>query len=279
MAKYELLPEQLMYEGTAAASDFFAPAPLDLDALFLTHSRSYYRRLRAGELTAKEVRAIGFPLSQKLVDRELIIAQGTLACARHSRRDGVAFNIAGGTHHSFRDRGEGFCVFNDIAVAANVLLANGEANSILVVDLDVHQGNGTASIFAEEPRVYTVSAHGERNYPLRKVPSDLDIGLADGTDDYAYLDGVLPAVEDLVATRSPDQVFYLAGVDVLGEDKLGRLALTKPGCRERDRRVLQACADSSVPVAVSMGGGYATRLASIIEAHANTYRVARKIFD
>lgn len=278
MAKYELLPEQLQYEGTAEGADFFAPAPIPLEQLFLTHDRDYYGRLRAESLTRKEVRAIGFPLSQKLVDRELIIAQGTLDCARYSQSDGVAFNVAGGTHHSFRDRGEGFCVFNDIAVAANVLLSTGEASSILVVDLDVHQGNGTAALFADEPRVFTLSAHGDRNYPLRKVPSDLDVALADDTGDAFYLDAVLPRVEALIEERQPDQVFYLAGVDVLAEDKLGRLALSKAGCRERDRRVFQACADADVPVAVSMGGGYAKRLATIVDAHANTYRVARDIF-
>ena len=278
MAKYDLLPQQLLYEGTVEPSDFFAPAPIDLEALFLTHGRDYYRRLRAGALTPKEIRAIGFPLSQKLVDRELIIAQGTLDCARYSRRDGVAFNVAGGTHHSFRESGEGFCVFNDIAVAANVLLDAGEARAILVIDLDVHQGNGTAAIFRDEPRVFTLSVHGERNYPLRKQPSDLDIGLPDGTGDDEYLGRVGPTVEELLDRLRPDQVFYLAGVDVLAEDKLGRLSLTREGCRERDRRVLQACADRDVPVAVSMGGGYAPRLATIIEAHANTYRMARSIF-
>ena len=278
MAKYELLPEQLLYEGTAEPENFFAPEPIDLESLFLTHSREYYRRLRAEELTRKEVRAIGFPLSQKLVDRELIIAQGTLDGARYSRRDGVAFNIAGGTHHSFRESGEGFCVFNDIAVAANVLLATGEAARVLVVDLDVHQGNGTAAIFSDEPRVFTLSVHGERNYPLRKQRSDLDIGLPDGTEDEEYLACVGATVPELLDRLRPHQVFYLAGVDVLGDDKLGRLSLSREGCRERDRIVLQACADREVPVAVSMGGGYAPRLATIIEAHANTYRTARSIF-
>ncbi len=278
MAKYELLPQQLLYEGTAEAKDFFAPAPIDLEPLFLTHSRNYYDRLRAGELSAKEIRAIGFPLSQKLVDRELIIAQGTLDCARASRRDGVALNVAGGTHHSFRDRGEGFCVFNDIAVAANVLLNTGEAHRILVIDLDVHQGNGTAALFGGDARVFTLSVHGERNYPLRKERSDLDIGLPDGTTDGDYLAAIRELVPRLLRDHRPDQVFYLAGVDVLAADKLGRLSLSIQGCRERDRLVLQACANANTPVAVSMGGGYAHRLALIVDAHANTYRVAQSIF-
>ncbi len=278
MAKYDLLPQQLIYEGTAEAVDFFAPEPIALESLFLTHSRDYYERLRREELSAKEIRAIGFPLSQKLVDRELIIARGTLDCARASHRDGVAYNVAGGTHHSFRDRGEGFCVFNDIAVAANVLLQSGEASRILVIDLDVHQGNGTAALFAQEPRVFTLSVHGERNYPLRKERSDLDIGLPDGTGDREYLAIVAEIVPRLIREHAPDQVFYLAGVDVLAADKLGRLGLSVQGCRERDRLVLQACADAGVPVAVSMGGGYAERLATIVDAHANTYRVGKTIF-
>ena len=278
MAKYELLPEQLVYEGTATPADFFAPERLGLDRLFLTHAREYHRRLSTGALSQKEVRALGFPLSRKLVHRELILAQGTLDCARYCRRDGVALNCAGGTHHSFRDRGEGFCVFNDIAVAANVLLAAGDVHSVLVLDLDVHQGNGTAALFADEPRVRTVSVHGERNYPLRKETSDVDIGLPDGTGDLEYLTTLSEVIADEIGHRNPDIVFYLAGVDVLAEDKLGRLGLSKPGCRERDRLVLQACADGDVPVTVCMGGGYAERLATIVDAHANTFRVARAIF-
>ena len=278
MAKYELLPEQLLYEGTATASDFFSPEPLPLEELFLTHAPQFYERLRAETLTAKEVRALGFPLSQKLIARELVLAQATLDCARYSRRDGASLNIAGGTHHAFRDRAEGFCVFNDIAAAANVLLATGEARSVLVLDLDVHQGNGTAALFAEEPRVTTVSVHGERNYPLRKEDSDVDLGLPDGTGDEDYLRQVTPLVHEQLDAVRPDQVFFLAGVDVLAEDKLGRLSMSKGGCRERDRVVLQACADRDVAVAVCMGGGYAERLATIVDAHANTYRVARSIF-
>ena len=278
MAKYELLPEQLLYEGTAEPADFFAPEPMPLPELFLTHDEAYYRRLRDGALTAKEVRALGFPLSRNLLERELILAQATLDCARFSRADGVALNTAGGTHHSFRDRGEGFCVFNDIAAAANVLLERGEAARILVFDLDVHQGNGTAALLRDEPRVTTVSVHGARNYPLRKEASDVDVGLPDGTSDEAYLTAVAPLIEAHVRRARPDLVFYLAGVDVLADDKLGRLGLSKAGCRERDRLVLQACADAGVPVVVCMGGGYAERLATIVDAHANTYRVARAIF-
>ena len=278
MAKYELLPQQLIYEGTAAATDFYAPPSIGLEELFLTHSPEYYGRVRNGLLSPKEIRALGFPLTSALLERELRITQGTLWCARQSRLEGVALNIAGGTHHSFRDHGEGFCVFNDIAVAVQVLLKSGEIERAIVIDLDVHQGNGTASLFVDEPRVFTMSYHGERNYPLRKESSDLDVGWPDGTGDDAYLARLRTELPSLLDQFQPDQAFYLSGVDVLAEDKLGRLSLTMAGCRERDRIVLQTCADRNLPVAVSMGGGYPERLVTLIEAHANTYRIARSIF-
>ena len=278
MAKYDLLPEQLRYEGTASEAAFFEPAVLAEADLLRTHDPAYWRRLRAGELTRKEERAIGFPLSPKLLTRGRIIAQGTLDCARHARRDGVALNIAGGTHHSFADRGEGFCVFNDIAVAANVLLDAGEVGRVVVVDLDVHQGNGTAALFADDPRVFTLSFHGERNYPLRKGESDLDVGLDDGTGDEAYLGRLAGELPRLLTSFAPDLVFYLAGVDVLADDKLGRLSLTRAGCRARDRFVFEACRARGLPVAVSMGGGYAERLATVVDAHAATFQEARAVF-
>ncbi|MDN3633749.1 histone deacetylase [Neolewinella lacunae] len=278
MEKYSLLPEQLLYEGTVTEDDFFAPAPLPEAAILRTHTPEYWHKLKTGTLSTKEIRAIGFPMRPELIERGRVIAQGTLDCARHAWREGIALNIAGGTHHSFADRGEGFCVFNDIAIAATELLHAGEIQRAIVIDLDVHQGNGTASIFANEPRVFTLSFHGARNYPARKMVSDLDLGFPDGTGDAAYLEQlyrVLPAVLDEV---QPDLAFYLSGVDILESDKLGRLSCTLAGCRERDRFVLQTCKDRQLPVAVSMGGGYSTRLATIIEAHANTFRVAAGIF-
>lgn len=278
MAKYELLPEQLVYEGTVTASAFFEPTVLAEADLLRTHTPDYYRRLTAGTLTRKEERAIGFPLSPKLVTRGRIIARGTLDCARYARRDGVALNVAGGTHHSFADRGEGFCVFNDIAVAANVLLDSGEATSIAVVDLDVHQGNGTAKLFAGEPRVFTLSVHGERNYPLRKEASDRDVGLPDGAGDADYLGALGDVLPDVLAGQQPDLVFYLAGVDVLAADRLGRLSLSRQGCRARDRYVFERCAAHGTPVAVCMGGGYAERLATVVDAHAATFQEAKAVF-
>jgi acetoin utilization deacetylase AcuC-like enzyme len=279
MDKYTLLPEQLLYEGTITEANFFAPEPLSEAAILRTHTADYWHKLKTNTLSRKEARAIGFPMRPELIARGRVIARGTLDCARLALGgDGVALNVAGGTHHSFADRGEGFCVFNDIAIAANELLHAGEIRRAIVVDLDVHQGNGTAKIFADEPRVFTLSFHGAKNYPNRKPPSDLDVGFPDGTTDEAYLTelyGILPGLLDRLR---PDIVFYLSGVDILASDKLGRLAVSIDGCRERDRFVFQTCHDRNLPVAVSMGGGYSERLATIIEAHANTYRMAEAVF-
>ena len=278
MEKYSLLPEQLVYEGTVTEDQFFTAAPLSEEAILRTHTQAYWDKLRTDGLSRKEARAIGFPMRPELIARGRVIARGTLDCARFAFQDGVALNIAGGTHHAFADRGEGFCVFNDIAIAANELLFHGEVNKVLVVDLDVHQGNGTASIFRNEPRVFTFSMHGARNYPTRKERSDLDIGMPDGCADETYLRTLSDHLPGLLDGIRPDLVFYLSGVDVLATDKLGRLSLTLAGCRERDRYVFQQCIDRSVPVAVSMGGGYSERLATIIEAHANTFRLAASLY-
>jgi acetoin utilization deacetylase AcuC-like enzyme len=213
-----------------------------------------------------------------LIKRGKVIAQGTVDCAYFAKVDGVALNVAGGTHHAYADRGEGFCVFNDIAIASNLLLHRKDASQILVIDLDVHQGNGTAHIFKNEKRVFTFSMHGERNYPLRKEKSDLDIGLPDGTKDEFYLQQLKSVLPSLIEKIQPDMIFYLSGVDVLESDKLGRLSLSKKGCKERDRFVLNLCKESRIPVAVSMGGGYSHRIADIVDAHCNTFRLAQEIF-
>ena len=278
MDKYTLLPEQLLYEGTITEANFFSPEPLSEAAILRTHTADYWHKLKTNTLSRKEARAIGFPMRPELIARGRVIARGTLDCARHAFRDGVALNVAGGTHHSFADRGEGFCVFNDIAIAANELLHTGEITKAVVVDLDVHQGNGTAMIFADEPRVFTLSFHGAKNYPNRKPPSDLDVGFPDGTGDEAYLSRLYAVLPALLDREQPDLVFYLSGVDILATDKLGRLACTLQGCRERDRFVFQTCKDRGLPVAVSMGGGYSERLATIIEGHANTYRMADFVY-
>lgn len=279
MDKYTLLPEQLLYEGTITESNFFTAAPLSEAAILRTHTAEYWEKLKTNTLSRKEARAIGFPMRPELVARGRVIAQGTLDCAHFARQDGVALNIAGGTHHAFADHGEGFCVFNDIAIAANELLRTRVSAQIMVIDLDVHQGNGTAKIFEQEPRVFTFSMHGARNYPARKEKSDLDIGLPDGTGDKVYLDTLAAHLPGLLDGIKPDFVFYLSGVDVLETDKLGKLSLTIQGCKERDRYVFEECHKRDLPVAVSMGGGYSERLATIIEAHANTYRMAEAVYS
>ena len=279
MLKYELLPEQLLHEGTATAADFFtATPPPDVDILRV-HDAGYYERLRQGQLTRQEERATGFPWSAALFEREITILGGTIEAARQALVHGVAFNIAGGTHHAFRARGEGFCLLNDQAAAAAWLLANAPTvQKILIVDLDVHQGNGTAAIFQHEPRVFTFSMHGARNYPARKEISDLDLPLPEGTNDVSYLKLLNETLPRLLDEVQPDFVFYLAGVDVLATDKLGHLALTRDGCRRRDELVLGLCHRYCLPVVVCMGGGYSERIIDIVEAHANTYRVAAGIF-
>lgn len=278
MAKYELLPEQLLYEGTVRPDNFFHPELAPEEVILWTHEADYWTRLKEQSLDYKEIRAIGFPMSERLILRSHTISSGTVQCARYALEHGVSLNIAGGTHHSFTNKGEGFCLLNDIAIAANYLLHSGLARQILIIDLDVHQGNGTAQIFAREPRVFTFSMHGAKNYPHRKETSDLDIGLPDGLTDKPYLDILSRTLPDLIDRVQPDFAFYLSGVDVLETDKLGRLSLTMDGCSKRDRMVLETCRRNGIPVAVSMGGGYSDRLATIVEAHANTYRAAVDIF-
>lgn len=277
MSKYELLPEQLLHEGTVTNNNFFTPQPLDTEWILRTHEANYWYRLRTLQLTPTEERRSGFPQSAHLVVREITIAQGTLQCCLYARRYGVSINVAGGTHHAFTNRGEGFCLLNDQAIAANYLLDKGLAKSILIVDLDVHQGNGTAQIFRHDVRVFTFSMHGSNNYPLQKERSDLDVGLADGTTDSFYLRTLESNLLNLMETVQPDFMFFQAGVDILQTDKLGKLSVTRNGCRERDRLVLETARHARVPLVVCMGGGY-SELRDLIEAHANTYRLAQEIF-
>lgn len=278
MSKYEVLPEQLLHEGTITSANIFNPSPLDEKWIVRTHELLYWKKLESLNLTPKEVRRTGFPLTQELVNREVIIMNGTLQCAHYALQYGVAMNIAGGTHHAFTNKGEGFCLLNDIAIAANYLLDQKLAKQILVVDLDVHQGNGTAEIFKNEPRVFTFSMHGANNYPLLKESSDLDIGLPDNTEDKFYLKTLQSNLYNLLDQVQPDFIFFQTGVDVLATDKLGRLGLTRDGCKNRDRIVLQAAKDNQISLVASMGGGYSTDFKDIIEAHANTYRLAQEIF-
>lgn len=229
MMKYEVLPEQLLYEGTLSEANFFDPAPLSDEIILWTHEAEYWRKLKTQSLSKQEIRAIGFPMSPELVHRGRHIADGTVKCALYAKEFGCAMNIAGGTHHSFTYRGEGFCLLNDFGIAANYLLKKGHAQKILIVDLDVHQGNGTAQIFKDNEQVFTFSMHGAKNYPTRKEPSDLDIGMPDGADDGLYLSTLYDVLPRLIEKEQPDMVFYLSGVDVLDTDKLGRLSMTMDG--------------------------------------------------
>lgn len=278
MAKYELIAEQLLYEGTVSDDHFFHPDLLEQETALLVHTEAYWQKLNAGALTEQEERAIGFPITERFVVRGRHIAQGTIQCALFARQYGVAMNIAGGTHHAYANHGEGYCCFNDQALAAAYLLHHQLARQILIVDLDVHQGNGTAHIFRDEPRVFTFSMHGARNYPLRKERSDLDLPLPDGLEDKPYLTLLQQTLPRLFDEVQPDFVFYQSGVDILETDRLGRLRISRQGCRERDRLVLELCYRHRVPVAISMGGGYSPRLSDIVEAHANTFRTAQEIF-
>lgn len=278
MEKYTLLPEQLLYEGTVKESNFFTPQPATPETILLTHEATYWNKLCSLALSPSEVRKTGFPLSAQLVLREQVINQGTIDCALYALEYGVAMNIAGGTHHAFADRGEGFCLLNDIAMAANFLLHHQKVRKILIVDLDVHQGNGTAKIFENQPCVFTFSMHGEKNYPLQKERSDLDIPLKDGTDDDTYLSFLDRNLKRLLDEVEPEFIFFQSGVDVLATDQLGRLSLTLQGCRQRDKLVFELCKKNNVPVVASMGGGYSPKIATIVEAHANTFRLAQEIF-
>jgi acetoin utilization deacetylase AcuC-like enzyme len=278
MEKYDLLPEQLLYEGTITESAFFDPQPIAEQYILWTHETAYWHKLRDLTLSQKEIRAIGFPINEHFVKRTITIANGTLKCALFAKEHGVAMNIAGGTHHSFTYKGEGFCLLNDNAIASNYLLNNDLAKKILIVDLDVHQGDGTAQIFQNDPRVFTFSMHGEKNYPTRKEKSDLDIGLPDGADDALYLSTLKNTLPRLIDEVQPDFIFYQSGVDILATDKLGRLSVSAEGCKERDRFVLQSCKAHKIPVVASMGGGYSERIAHIVDAHANTFRMAQEIY-
>ena len=278
MLKYELIPEQLLYEGLITKENLFSPGLVDERTITRTHDQSYWEQLRDLTLPPKGQRRIGFPLSAKLIEREIKIARGTIDGCLYARQYGIAFNVAGGTHHAGTNWGEGFCMLNDQAIAANYLLDNGLYNSILIIDLDVHQGNGTAEIFRKQSDVFTFSVHGANNFPFRKEVSDLDVPLSDGTADEEYLNLLKSVLPGLIKQQQPDFIFYLAGADVLATDKLGKMALTKEGCFSRDSYVLQQCRQNRIPVQVSMGGGYSPKIGDIVDAHCNTYRAALDIY-
>lgn len=278
MLKYELLPQQLLHEGIVSENDFFTPEIPNLKHILAVHSKEYVDNLLNLTLEARAARKIGFPLSAELIERELRIAQGTILGCEKALQTGIAFNIAGGTHHAYSDRGEAFCLLNDQAIGAQYLLDKKLASKIVIIDLDVHQGNGTAEIFQKNPNVFTFSIHGKSNYPFKKEISDLDIALPDKTSDEEYLSIVGDVVPKLIAREKPDFIFYLSGVDILDSDKLGKLGCSIEGCKKRDEIILSLCNQLEIPVQCSMGGGYSPEIKTIIEAHTNTFRVAKNLF-
>lgn len=275
--KFELVRDRLLSEGTLAPSEIVEPRPAAVEDVLLVHTEDYVTRLRAGALTPREIRRLGLPWSKALVRRSFLATGGTLAAARAALRDGVGSNLAGGTHHAFPDRGEGFCVLNDVAVAIRVLMRDRLIARAAVVDCDVHQGNGTAAIFERDETVFTFSMHGAKNYPLFKTRSSLDVELADGTKDGEYLETLVQSLPR-VFEHAPDIVFYLGGADPYEGDRLGRLSLTMAGLRERDETVLRACRERGVAVATVMSGGYAADIRDTVEIHCNTVRAARECF-
>jgi acetoin utilization deacetylase AcuC-like enzyme len=276
MAKYRMLRERVIAEGIIPPALLIEPAAAEWADLALVHTQTYLDGVANGTLPREILRRIGFPWSEAMVERARRSVGGTIAAARAALEDGVAANLAGGTHHSFSDRGEGYCVFNDVAVASRVLMRDGVIQRALVVDLDVHQGNGTAAIFHDEPAVFTFSMHGANNFPFRKEVSDLDVALPDGAGDDEYLALLAQYMPGIVEAHRPGLVFYVAGADPYEGDRLGRLKLTMDGLRARDALVFDTCRAAGFPVAVSMAGGYAADVEATVTIHASTIREAAR---
>ncbi len=274
MQKYRLLRERILAEGIISADDLIVPEAATDEQLLLVHDADYVHRVKSGQLSEKEVRRMGFPWSSELVERSRRSVGGSIGACRAALDDGIAVNLAGGTHHAFPDFGAGFCVFNDVAVAACVMLAEERVQRVVVIDCDVHQGDGTAAIFASDARVFTFSIHGARNFPFRKQQSDLDIELEDHTDDGDYLTSLKTGVSYAIELAEPDLAIYLAGADPYSGDRLGRLNVSKDGLAERDRFVIGTCHKKKLPVAIVMGGGYARDIQDIVQIHGETIRTA-----
>ncbi len=275
--KFELVRDKLLAEGTLQANEIIEPQPAKVEDLRLVHTENYITRLVDGTLTAKEVRKLGLPWSKSLVRRTFLAVSGTINASFHALETGVSSNLAGGTHHAFPDRGEGFCVLNDVAVAVRVLQQAQQAQRFLIIDCDVHQGNGTAFIFKDEEEVFTFSMHGAKNYPLFKEQSNLDIELKDGTGDAEYLETLNEALPRIFL-HNPDLIFYLGGADPFEKDKLGRLNLTKKGLYARDEMVVHYAKEHHVPIVTVMSGGYALDINDTVEIHCNTIRAVKKVF-
>ncbi len=275
--KFELVRDKLLAEGTLQPSEIAEPEPARIEDVLLVHTEDYITRLRGGTLTKQEIRRLGLPWSQSLVRRSFLATSGTINAAKHALENGVASNLAGGTHHAFPDRGEGFCVLNDVAVAIRVLQRENAAKRFLIVDCDVHQGNGTAFIFKDDAEVFTFSMHGEKNYPLFKETSDLDLELPDKTSDREFLE-ILDEALHRILLHDPDIIFYLGGADPYKNDKLGRLGLSIEGLMKRDEIVLEFARNNHTPIVTTMSGGYALDINDTVEIHSNTIRAVKKVF-
>ena len=276
MSKYSELRMRLVKEGIVDEESFFEPNVLEEGTFAEAHAVEYIERMKTGRLTAKEMRAIGFKYSPELIVREMTIASGTVVGALHALEEGkVSMNIAGGTHHAYTDRGEGFCILNDQATAAKFLVNHDYVSKVAIIDLDVHQGNGTAEICQNDDRIFTFSMHGDKNYPFKKEESDWDIGLENGTSDTTYLNILKNALDTIFEKFKPEFIFYQAGVDVLKTDKLGHLNLSVEGCHKRDEMVINKCFKHQIPMQISMGGGYSPDIEDILKAHLNTFKIVQ----
>jgi acetoin utilization deacetylase AcuC-like enzyme len=274
MSKYPLLKARLLADRLISTSDLIQPDPLDRSALARVHTAAYLEKLHSGTLSAAEIRRLGLPWSEALWQRSLLASAGTLWAARNALKEGLAANLAGGTHHAFADHGEGFCVLNDVAIAIAQLRAEGLVQRAAVIDLDVHQGNGTAAIFEHDEAVFTFSMHGERNYPAQKMRSTLDVALPDGADDELYAQELALHLPRVLAPVRPDLAFYIAGVDVAAGDRYGKLALTEAGIRARDQYVIDTVRAAGVPLTITLGGGYAITRDRTAELHTQVFRAA-----
>lgn len=277
MQKYSLLKQRVVDTGIVTPDELLVPDAATDEQIERAHDSDYVWRVKRGKLTPREIRRIGFPWSAALVERARRSAGGTIAVCRNALVDGFSANLAGGTHHAFRDHGEGYCVFNDSAIAARAMQAEGRVQRVIIIDCDVHQGNGTASILAGDPTIFTFSIHGTHNFPFDKEKSDLDIELLDGADDIAYLKALETGLVKALELSHAELAIYLAGADPYGDDKLGRLAVTKKGLAERDRMVFDYCQAAGIPVAITMAGGYARNVEDTVDIHFQTVRRAAEI--
>ncbi len=278
MEKYELIPQQLIRKGIFGTNNFFSPQKASLDQVNLAHDSAYLNDLIGLKLDRKAQRKTGFPLSKQLVEREFVITGGTIECVQHALQYGVSLNVAGGTHHAYHSHGEGFCLFNDIVVSSFYALQEKWLKKVLVVDLDVHQGNGTAKLCQNREDIFTFSMHGAKNYPMYKEQSDMDIPLEDGTRGEEYLQILYDTLPRLIEQEKPDLIHYQCGVDPHESDKLGRLSLSMDDLFERDKFVLETCKTNAIPVVCTMGGGYSPDIKVILDAHCQTFELANEIF-